>query len=905
MPVTPGARLGAYEMLALIGAGGMGEVYRARDTKLGRPVAIKVLLAAVALDAERIARFEREAKLLAALNHPHIAALYGMEEAEGQQFLVMELVEGETLAERLARGALPVEAAVRIALQIADALEAAHEKGIIHRDLKPANIKITPDDRVKVLDFGLARAADVVEADGQIGRTHSPTLSLMATQAGLILGTAAYMSPEQAKGLQADHRSDVFSFGCVLYEMLTGAQAFQGDSVPDILASVLAREPDVRALPPSLNARLTELLQRCLDKNPKRRYQALGDLRVELETIAKSPRAEATPALSKPRSVWGNLALFAVPAVIVGAAIGALLVRPMMHAAPARIVRTTIATSGNAIFGGSGVDHDVAITPDGSRVVYVGNNGTQLFVRALDSLEPIAIATGRGVRGPFVSPDGQWVGFFDAELRMMKVPITGGPAIPIVERIDGAGSRGASWGPDDTIVFATTLTATGLQQVSASGGPVKVVTRPDRNRGETDHLWPHLLPGGAVLFTVISAANPDSSSIAVLDFSTGKTKTLVRGGQEASYIEGGRLVYAASGTLRAISFDPQRLEVRGAPVPVLPRLVTSGTGGASFALSNEGTLAYVDAPGDTMGPLLKTLVWIDRAGKIEDIRGLPPHVYRNPRISPDGTRIAVAADDQQRDIWIWDIRRAILTRLTMDPAVDTFPVWTHDSSRIVFASARDTNINVWQQSADGTGSPQRLLKSANIQIPTSITPDGGNLIFHEVMVDSTADLMKLPLIEPSKPVVVLQTKSIERNGAISLDGRWLAYESNSSSSFGSSEIFVRTFGGGPLGQWQVSADGGTRPVWGRNELFYLGVDGSLMSVAVPPGGASWNGGTPTKLLDRLGAVAGDFSRDYDVSPDGRRFVVVRTIGTTPNAPASSLIVVQHFDQEVASKVPTK
>jgi Tol biopolymer transport system component len=328
----------------------------------------------------------------------------------------------------------------------------------------------------------------------------------------------------------------------------------------------------------------------------------------------------------------------------------------------------------------------------------------------------------------------------------------------------------------------------------------------------------------------------------------------------------------------------------------------SGPGGANFAVSDEGTLVYVDVAGDTGGPLMKTLVWIDRAGRLEEIRGLPPHVYRNPRISPDGTRIAVAADDQQRDIWIWDIRRAILTRFTMDAGVDTFPVWSRDSSRIVYASARETNINLWWQSVNGLGAPARLLKSANIQVPTSITPDDRDLIFHEVMLDSTADLLRLPLAGPLKPEVVLQTRSVERDGVVSPDGRWLAYESNSSGSY---EIFVRTFGASTQGNWQVSAEGGTRPVWARDELFYIGPDGSLMRVAVAPGGTSWNAGPPAKLLDPLGMTQGDFNRDYDVSADGRRFIVVKAIGSTPNAPPSSLVVVQHFDQEVASKAPAR
>ena len=756
MPSAPGARFGGYDILALIGAGGMGEVYRARDTKLGRPVAIKVLLATVALDTDRIARFEREAKLLAALNHPHIAALYGMEEAEGQQFLVMELVEGETLAERLTRGAMSVDAGLRIALQIADALEAAHEKGIIHRDLKPANIKITPDDRVKVLDFGLARTADVVEADAQIGRTHSPTLSLMATQAGLILGTAAYMSPEQAKGQQADHRSDVFSFGCVLYEMLTGARAFQGDSVPDILASVLAREPDLRALPPSLNSRLTELLRRCLDKNPKRRYQATGDLRVELETIATSPHAEAAAADgARSRSVWRQVAFYALPALITGAVAGVTIARLTSRPAPPRIVRTTIVTADEAA-PYTGSDRNVAITPDGTRVVYVGGGGNRLYVRPLDALEPTVLVSGRGLRGPFISPDGEWIGYFDGDQKMMKVAITGGPPIQIIPRIDGTNSRGATWGRDDTIVFATSLTATGLQRVSASGGPVTVVSRPDRTRGDGDHLSPHLLPDGrAVLLTLTSQATPDASTIAILDFGTGTIKELVRGGADARYLASGHLVYSAGGTLRAVPFDRQTMTVVGAPVPVLDRLATSGARTAgSFAVSDEGTLVYVDAPGGPQELSPRTLVWLDRSGKEETIPA-PPHQYRNPRISPDGTRIAVAADDQQRDIWIWDVRRAVLTPLTMDPNVDTFPEWTRDGKRIVFASGRDTNINLWWQSADGVGAPERLLKSANIQIPTAITPDGHDVIFHEVTADLSADILKVPLMGPRSKAPVI------------------------------------------------------------------------------------------------------------------------------------------------------
>jgi len=900
MPLAPGDRLGGYEILALIGAGGMGEVYRARDTKLRRPVAIKVLLTSITLDAARIARFEREAKLLAALNHPHIATLYGMEGSAGHQFLIMELVEGETLAERISRGALPLEPALRIALQVVDALEAAHEKGIVHRDLKPANIKITTDQRVKVLDFGLARATEGAELDDPLGRTHSPTLSLMATQAGLILGTAAYMSPEQAKGLQADHRSDIFSFGCVLFEMLTGSQAFRGDSVPEILASVLAREPDLQALPRSLNPRLVEALQRCLHKNPKQRWQAVGDLRAELETLIKTP-LQAPASTTPSRSHWRLSTLVGASALLLGTAAATVATWLATRPAAPSIVRTTIASPGLSRLGG---DHDIAITPDGSKVVYAGNNGTQLFVRSLDSLTPVVIASGSFIRGPFVSPDGGWVGFFDGEQRMMKVSITGGTALPIVDRIDGAGSRGATWSRDDTIIFATSLSATGLQRVSAGGGPVTVLTHADRTRGEVDHLWPSLLPDGrGVLFTA-TTNGPDAGSIAILDLTTGKTRTLLRGGGDARFLSSGHIVYTVAGTLRAVAFDPIKMEVRSDPAAVLSRLATLvlGSMAASYAVSSDGTLAYVDSPADVAGAAMRTLAWMDRSGKQQDIPVIP-HLYTNPRVSPDGSRIAVAADDQQRDIWIFDIGRAVLSRLTMDPSVDTFPTWTSDSTRVIFGSGRGTNVNLWWQAADGSGSPERLLTSTNIQVPTSVTPDGRDVIFHEVMPETSADVLRLRLAGPRKPEFLVSSKSLDRDAVVSRDGRWLAYESNKS---GTVEVFVKAMTGTP-GEWQVSNSGGSRPAWGRDELFYIADDRSLMRVAVPAGSATWTGGTPTKLIDRLPEITGTngFTRDYDVSPDGRRFVIVKMAGTQKDTSPSSLILVQHWEREVAARAPAK
>ena len=909
MSLSPGTRLGAYEILALIGAGGMGEVYRARDTKLGREVAIKVLPEAWAFDADRAARFEREGQVLAALNHPHIAALHGMEQSAGRHVLIMELVEGETLAERLARGALPVKTALEIARQMAEAVEAAHEKGITHRDLKPANVKITPNEQVKVLDFGLAKAMEpVAPGVSAAAATNSPTLSMMATQAGVILGTAAYMSPEQAQGLAVDARSDVFSFGSVLYEMLTGRQPFQGDTVAALLASVLVREPDLGALPPNLNPRLPELLKRCFEKNPKRRWQAVGDLRAEIETIAATPYTAATTiVVAPPQPLWRRLAFIGAPALVIGAAVAVAVTWLATRPVPPHVTRTTITASGTAALTIGRNDRNLALSPDGTHLVYVGNNGAQLFVRALDALEPVAIASGTP-RQPFVSPTGQWVGFVDSTT-LKKVAITGGPPITLA-RLDGFLS-GATWAPDDTIMFATNNTATGLQRVSVAGGTPEVLTRPDHARGEADHLWPELLPGGrAVLFTIAAQTGGlDAAQIAVRDLRTGTQQILIRGGSDAHYVASGHLVYTAAGTLRAIPFDLNRLETRGTAVPVVPRLVTTPAGAGDFAVATDGTLVYVDTPGGSTGTA-RTLVWVDRMGKEEAIVA-PPRGYLHPRLSPDGTRVALYIGDQENDLWSWDLRRATLTRLTFEPGDDAFPMWTPDGRRIIFASARAGSsgrlLNVWWQAADGTGAAERLTTSSNAQLPTGIAPDGMQVVFSEGAATTGSDLLRLALDGSHRVTPLLQTKFEERNGIVSPDGRWLAYESNSSGRF---EIYVRPFPNAGGGQWQVSTGGGTTPLWARNgkELFYVGPDGALLRVLVEASSATWNAGTPAKLLEGRYFTAGGgetLGRTYDASPDGQRFLMIKAPGADATAAPPSIIVVQHWDEELKRLVPTK
>ena len=581
----------------------------------------------------------------------------------------MELVEGEDLAQRIARGAIPLDEVLPIAKQIAEALEAAHEQGIIHRDLKPANIKVRPDGTVKVLDFGLAKLVDPVGAGPHTGPsvTQSPTITTPAmTAVGMILGTAAYMSPEQARGKAVDKRADIWAFGVVVFEMLTARRPFDGEEISDVLASVLKTDPNWQALPVDTPRTLEGLLRRCLEKDLRRRLQAIGEARVQIDDLLSgTPDAVRTPALSRVPPLWRRALPWSVAGTAVAGSILMLMLwAPWRASATSRVTRTAIPNSGTMALTINTTDRNLAITPDGTHVVYVGNNGSQLLVRALDALEPVAIARGQlqasfsELRGPFVSPNGQWVGFSGGG-GLRKVAITGGPSITLAST-DGP-SAGATWAPDDTIIFATGNPATGLQRVSAAGGTPEVLTRPDRAQGEADHLWPEMLPGGgAVLFTITSQTGDlDTAQVAVRDLRTGAQKVLLRGGSHGHYVASGHLVYVAGGTLRAIPFDRTRLETHGTAVPVLARLAVTGNGAGDFAMAVDGTLVYVDA---SAGLLVnaRTLVWVTRAGKEEPVAA-PPRAYEHPRLSPDGTRLAVWSNDQASDIWIWDLGRATLT----------------------------------------------------------------------------------------------------------------------------------------------------------------------------------------------------------------------------------------------------
>ena len=907
MALTPGTRLGAYEVTEQIGAGGMGEVYRATDSNLKRSVAIKVLPASVAGDADRLARFQREAEVLAALNHPNIGAIYGLKKTPDFTALVMELVEGEDLSQRIARGAIPIDEMLPIAKQIADALEAAHEQGIIHRDLKPANIKVRADGTVKVLDFGLAKAMDPAGVSSA-NAMNSPTLSMHATMHGVILGTAAYMAPEQARGKTVDKRADIWAFGVVLYEMLTSRRAFPGDDITDTIVSVVSKEPDWSALPVATTVGLRRLLARCLKKEPKVRLQAIGEARAQIdELISGAPDEMPIAVVAQPASVSRRRsAVVASMTLLVGAAVAAIATWALTRTAPAKVqpMRFALVSTAAQALAVSANDRDLVLSADGAHLVYVSGNDAQVMVRAIDQLDAVPLRGIIGARSPFLSPDGRWVGFFTgAGGELKKVSIAGGPALPLCPITNGA--RGASWGPDDTIVFATNDASTGLLRVAASGGEPKVLTRPDIAHGEADHVFPSVLPGGrAVLFTILPSGGAiETAQVAVLDLTTGHYKTLIHGGSQAEYVEPGYLVYALAGTLRAVRFDPAKLDVLSDPVPVVESVTTLASGAAEFSVSRQGALVYV--PGGATGGT-RSLMWVTRQGHEDPIAAAPSRGYISPRLSPDGTRVAVYIADQQSDIWILDLAHQTLTRLTDAPSIDQYPVWTPDSRRVIFSSNRAGITNLFWQAADNTGTVDRLATSPSAQFPISISPDGTRLIVRETATKTGADLRVLRLdasatapAPPRQTEPLVQTTFNEDNGEISPDGHWLAYQSNEGGQF---QISVRPFPNVDSGHWTISTTGGTKPLWARTgkELFYI--DGTSAVTSVPIQTVpTFSNGTPTKVFEGRYYTSAS-SRTYDVSPDGQRFLMIKA---TSNDQAPSMVIVLNWLEELKARLPAR
>jgi Tol biopolymer transport system component len=860
-----------YRMIAKIGEGGMGEVYRALDTKLGREVAIKIIPEAFARDADRMMRFAREARVLASLNHPHIAAIYGVEE----RALVMELVEGPTLAERIAQGPVPLEEALPIARQIAEALEYAHEKGVVHRDLKPANIKLTADGQAKVLDFGLAKALSNEPASGD-DPADSPTLTMRATQAGIIMGTAAYMSPEQARGKTVEKRADIWSFGVVLYEMLTGRQLFGGETVSDTLAHVLTKEPDWDCAP----AKTRRLLRKCLEKDPKRRLRDIGDA---WELLEEGAEAQAIG----PRHSWMPW----VTAVSILAAAGLALVH-FRETPPQPVpMRFQIPAPEKTDFS---VGFGLALSPDGRRLAFVANGPDgrpMLWVRQLDSLAAQALpGTEEAAFAPFWSPDSRFIGF-TVQGKLKKIEASGGPPQTLCE-IPGQ-IIGGSWSGDGVILFGTVTS--GLFRVPQAGGVATQLTTTDASLGETGHSRPWFLPDGRHFFYVTRPNKPEDAAIYLASLDSKERKRLVGARQAAAYAapaagsENGHLLFLREGTLLAQPLDAKRFELAGEPFPVAEQVASFNTGGF-FSVSANGVLAY--RSGFLGGN--SQLVWLDRGGKSLGFLGTPAHYFGSLALSPDGKRVAVDEIDQtpSRDIWLLDVARGVPMKFTFD-AQSSKPIWSRDGTRLAFDSGRGGTSNIYQKSSSGSGNEELLSKYGIVE---DWSPDGRYLLY--IVNDPKTNNSHLWVLpdpagppENHKPAPYLRTAFNEHEGQFSPDGHWVAYTSDESGQY---QIYVQSFPAG-AGKFRVSTGaGGTQPRWRRDgkELFYIAEDGKLMAVDLKTA-LTFEAAAPKALFDpriprnRIPPWAA-FS--YDVTADGKRFLV-DSDSTAPESSASAPITV--------------
>jgi Tol biopolymer transport system component len=881
MALNSGTRFGNCEILHSIGRGGMGEVYRARDTRLDRDVAVKVLPESVIADPDRLARFEREAKVLASLNHPHIGAIYGIEEAAGVRALILELVEGPTLAERIARGPIPLDEAMPIARQIAEALEAAHENGVIHRDLKPANIKVRPDGVVKVLDFGLAKALEASPGDPALSQ--APTLtSPAATRMGVILGTAAYMSPEQAKGNPVDKRTDIWAFGCVLFEMLTGKRPFDGSDVSDVLAYVLTQQPDFAALPEDAPAAVRRLIRRCLEKDSKRRLRDIGEARVELEST--QPVVEEIPARTAALPRWMMWTAAAAVLVILGLAAAAWTGWRRGEASTASdITRFAVPLpAGHRMLYGQ--IPTLAISPDGSRIVFETQG--RLHVRMLDRFDAEPIPGTEGANTAFFSPDGNWIGFVRGAT-LMRVPTKGGTPQKIT---DASAAQGASWGRDDRIVFSGALGNGGLWFVSADGGTPEQMTTVSESEKETGHYWPDILPDGAVLYTAIGPSGHAQDARLVVWDTAKRTRTIVAEGVSYGRYVAGRLIYAdANGTLLLQPFDLAGRKTTGPARAVLPGVRAAVWGGAvSYAVSPNGTLAYVTGTEHTESILTE----LDRSGR-ELRRFGKPQSVGYPAVSPDGRALAlIIRSPNNDDIYVMDIASGRFDRFSFDIAEDESPVWSPDGKQIAYsAAAAGEQRRVFVKTVGGA-EPEKLVYTGKRHLHLgSWSPDGW-LAFYEFHPRST-DIWAVSLKDSTKLMPVATTPAGEWNPAFSPDGRWLAYDSDET---GRSEVYVVSFP--DLGaRRQVSRDGGGVPRWSANgqELFFVAGDGDsparmmLARRAASAGAIDWE--TPVRLFDLPSGY------DYAVAPSGRSIYYV---ASNPESPAREIRVVVNWLQELLS-----
>ena len=888
--MSPDQTIAHYRIVAKLGEGGMGEVWRATDTKLGRDVAIKILPYSFADDPDRMARFHREAQLLASLNHPGIAAIYGVED----RALVMELVPGPTLAERIAQGAVPLDEALPLIHQLIDALEYAHERGVVHRDLKPANIKITPEGKLKVLDFGLAKAMSGDSAAGD--PRSSPTLSMRATQLGTIMGTAAYMAPEQARGQNVDKRADIWAFGVLVCEMLTGSPPFEGPTVSDTLAAVLTRDFDSRRVP----APAQPLVRACLEKDVRRRLRDIGDgRRLLVETLQPAVAPESARFASP---AWVIVSAALVVALAAVSWIAWRATRPIER----QLIRFSVDLGPDAMVGSRTT---VALSPDGTRVVFPARSPQGALYLATRTLDQPAVTMLPGTEegaDPFFSPDGQWIGFFAAG-KLKKISVQGGAAVNLCA---APSARGAAWTEDGFIVFAPNLNS-GLQRVPDSGGPPQPLTDP-RATHEVTHRWPQVLPGGeTILFTgSVSAGDYDAAAIHALSLKTGRITTVQSGGFFGRYLPSGHLIYVHQGTLFAARFDLARLQIRGAALPVQDEIgANSLSGSGQFNFSRTGIFAYLAGK----GPSQASILMVDAAGNASPLQN-SARIYLTPRFSPDGKRLAFGLNNSGLgELWVYDFDRQTTTQLTFGARLARSPAWTPDGKHIVLAAGgKQGGYDLWWVRSDGVGDPQLILNSeGSLDYPSSFTPDGKRLAYFVDGGQGSFDIWTLPLdtADPDhpkagRPEPFLHTPASEIQPEFSPDGKWIAYASDEN---GMNEVYVRPFRPGaapPGGQWRVSTTGGKAPVWSRDgrRIFYLAGDNRIMVADCTAHGESFEHGTPHRWSDRQFIdVLQSPLRMIDNAPDGRHFVSIG--GNSAPQGATHVTFLLNFFDELKRRLP--
>jgi serine/threonine protein kinase len=877
MSIKPGKTLAQYNVVDALGEGGMGEVWRAEDSKLGREVALKVLPEEFAKDPERMARFEREAKVLASLNHPNIATLYGLEsvsdadadtDAGETTFLAMELVEGEDLSERIERGAVPVEEAVAIALQIAEALEAAHEQGIVHRDLKPANIKLRSDGTVKVLDFGLAKAWETDHGDSSLSL--SPTVTAHATAAGVILGTAAYMSPEQAAGTAADRRADIWSFGVVLWEMLTGHKLFEGETVSHVLASVLKDEVDLEELPTDTPPSLRDLVRRCLQKKPRQRLQAIGEARIVLEQpMDEDPLPEQGTGVSASSLAvasgwrrWAPWAAVLVLAVALAAATWLLIGQKQP------VIAATVAPSeGTDIHLNPASPGPAAVSPDGLSIAFSARDAdgeVLLYVRRIDAPQAQAFSDTQNAGYPFWSPDSRWIGYFNrADGTMKKIDTRGGPPITLCRAPNG---KGGSWNEDGVIVFAPDATGP-LMRVPSAGGEPSKLTEVDVGRHNSNR-HPRFLPGGRHALFLARGITPPQSTLMVVDIDSGETTDVMPLVTQAEYASE-NLLFVREGALMAQPFDPQNFEFTGDAVPVAEGvLVVSGASLATFSASHNGILSYITGKADVQAEL----EWRDRAGKVIGTLG-DPSSYRSLVVSPDDQMAAVLVTDMTigtDDIWIFDLERNLRSRFTFDPALDVFPVWSPDAGSLYFASNRGGKQGIYRKDIAGAGNVELILESERNQWPSSISPDGKWLLLSMPEEGAGQNISVAALDGSGELQPFRHTEFQEASAVFSPDGRWVAYHSDESGEF---EVYVTPFPG-PGRRWQVSTASGAYPAWSSDgrQIIFTRMNGALMAARVRAQGDTFVVEGEEELFTmQPPEVGGPY---FSISSDGERVLVI-------------------------------